>query len=309
MKYKTFAYGLIVFLLFTGIFLSKKEGIKNTENYDSNIAVYTKSSANSERIHINNNWTDTKTAGICTGDGTESNPYTLKNLIIDAGGVGTAIRIENTIEHFKIENSTFFNSGGNFHDSGIQLDNVSNGQLINNTTYDNTHGMYIWSSLNLKIVRNRFYNLRGLNMVFTNDSIFYLNTFINSIYDIFFQWSTNQYNSQKMFSYTYNGSSFTNYLGNYWSVYTEPDVDGDGLGDIPFMIDPFVITNPRLRDYYPLIAPIDAYSNITIVKDSMDSIPGFNLITLLGVIGIITILIVITNRNNEKNVNKKRIHF
>ena len=306
MKYKTFAYGLIVFLLFTGIFLSKKEGIKNTENYDSNIAVYIKSSANSERIHINNNWTDTKTAGICIGEGTESNPYTLKNLIIDAGGMGNVLHIENTIEHFKIENCTFFNSGGDFHNSGIYLDNVSNGQLINNTTYDNTHGMSIWSCLNLTIVRNRFYNLRGVNMLYTNDSIFYLNTFINSIYDFFFQWSTNQYNTQEKFSYTYNGKTFTNYLGNYWSAYTEPDLDGDGITEMPFMVAPFVIENPWLRDYYPLIAPIDAYSNIKIAEDS---IPGFNLITLLALIGTITILIVITNRKNEKNVNKKRIHF
>lgn len=29
----------------------------------------------SGRIHIDNNWTDVKAAGICTGDGTYSEPY------------------------------------------------------------------------------------------------------------------------------------------------------------------------------------------------------------------------------------------
>ena len=77
------------------MFIFKEDYIKNIENYTSNITVHLKSSANSDRIHINNNWTDTKTAGICTGDGTEFNPYTLKNLIIDAGGIGIAINIEN----------------------------------------------------------------------------------------------------------------------------------------------------------------------------------------------------------------------
>ena len=280
--------------------ISKNECIKNSENYDSNIAVHLKSSANSERIHINNNWTETKTAGICTGDGTESNPYSLKNLIIDAGGIGTAIHIENTTEHFKIENCTISNSGGTIHDAGIQLENVKNGQFINNTTFDNYFGMLFFSSLNLLLVRNRFYNLNGIKLINTNDSLFYLNTFISTIGDVTIQWSSNQYNSRKMYSYTYNGSTFTNYLGNYWSDYDEPDGDGDGLGDTAFRVDPFVVTNPRLRDYYPLIAPIDAYSNITIVEDSMDAIPGFNMTTFLGIIGIITILIVMTNRNKGK---------
>ena len=280
--------------------ISKNECIKNSENYDSNIAVHLKSSANSERIYINNNWTETKTAGICTGDGTESNPYSLKNLIIDAGGIGTAIHIENTTEHFKIENCTLSNSGGTIHDAGIQLENVKNGQFINNTTFDNYFGMLFFSSLNLLLVRNRFYNLNGIKLINTNDSLFYLNTFISTIGDVTIQWSSNQYNSRKMYSYTYNGSTFTNYLGNYWSDYDEPDGDGDGLGDTAFRVDPFVVTNPRLRDYYPLIAPIDAYSNITIVEDSMDAIPGFNMTTFLGIIGIITILIVMTNRNKGK---------
>jgi parallel beta-helix repeat protein len=304
LNHKTFAYSLIISLLFTGMFISKDDYIKNIESSNSNIAVHLKSSANSDRIHINNNWTDTKTAGICAGDGTESNPYTLKNLIIDGGGIGNVIHIENSIENFKIENCTLFNSGGDFHDSGIYLDNVSNGQLINNTTYDNTHGMSIWYCLNLKIVRNRFYNLRGVNMVYTNDSIFYLNTYINNIYDFFFQWSTNQYNSQEKFSYTYNGKRFTNYLGNYWSAYSEPDLDGDGIIDMPYTVAPFVIENPWLRDYYPLSEPFVAYSNI---EKGADSIPGFNLIILLGIIGVIAIAKVITNRNDEKHVNKKRI--
>lgn len=306
MKNKTFAFSLIISLLFTGIFISKEDCVKPTENYDSNIAIHLKSSANSDRIRIYDNWTDTKTAGICTGDGTKSNPYTLKNLIIDAGGIANVIHIENTTEYFKIENCTLFNSGGHLHDSGIYLLNVTNGQIINNTMYDNTHGMYIWSCLNLKIVRNRFYNEMGMSLMFTNDSILYLNTFINPFYDLFFQWSTNQYNSQEKFSYTYNGNTYTNYLGNYWSGYTESDNDGDGLGDFPFMIDPYVIDNPRLRDYYPLIEPIDAYSNIKIADES---ISGFNLIILLGIIGIITFLKVRKNRNNENNDNKKLKHF
>lgn len=300
MKFKTFAYWVIVFLLLAGMFISKRESTNNIEIYGSNFRVHLRNSANSERIHINNNWTEVKAAGICTGEGTGINPYILKNLIIDAEGVGQGIYIENTIEYFKIENCEVFNSGGNYEDSGIRLYNVTNGRILNNTMYDNYRGMSIWLCLNLTIVRNRLYNDRGLQLLYSNDSIFYLNTFINSNYDIFLQWSDNQYNSQEKFSYTYNGRTFTNYLGNHWSIYDGSDNDGDGIGDIPMIIDPYVVTNPRLRDYYPLIEPLDEYSNIKIA-DAL--IPGFNLFSLLGVVGIITILLAITNR---KALNKSK---
>jgi hypothetical protein len=120
LKSKTVCYSLIVFLLFSGMFISKRESIKNIENGGLNVAVHLKNSANSGKIHINNNWTTTKTAGICSGEGTESNPYTLKNLIINAGGMGNRIHIENTTEYFKIENCTLYNSGGEFHNAGMK---------------------------------------------------------------------------------------------------------------------------------------------------------------------------------------------
>ena len=298
MKYKTFGYSLIVFLLLTGIFISIKDYIKNIENCGSNFTDHLRSSANSGKICIINNWTETKTAGICTGDGTESNPYLLENLIIDAGGVGHAIQIENTTQYFEIKDCTLFNSGGAFHDSGIRLVNVSHGRIVNNSMYDNVHGMSINLCLNLKVVKNKMINNDlGLGMIFTNYSIFYLNTFaLNSISDFASQWSYIDHYSKEKFSYTYNGRTFTNYLGNYWGAYDGLDEDGDGIGDRPYIVYSYVPDNPDLKDFYPLIEPTNAYSNITKAV-----IPGFNLISLLAVVGLITILLTITYR---KTVNK-----
>ena len=38
----------------------------------------------SGKIHIDNNWTDAKDAGICTGNGTYSEPYVIEDLVIDS---------------------------------------------------------------------------------------------------------------------------------------------------------------------------------------------------------------------------------
>ena len=63
-----------------------------------------KSSRISGKIHINNNWSDAKVAGICTGSGSESDPYVIENLEIDGKDFGTCILIENSDEYFRIEN-------------------------------------------------------------------------------------------------------------------------------------------------------------------------------------------------------------
>lgn len=45
---------------------------------------------------------DAKTAGICTGQGTYSDPYVIQDLVIDAGESGSCILIENSNDYFKI---------------------------------------------------------------------------------------------------------------------------------------------------------------------------------------------------------------
>ena len=107
--------------------------------------VQLKSAKISGPIHIYNNWSAAKAVGICTGNGTYSQPYLIKDLVIEGGGSRSCILIETSNVHFIILNCTVFNSGGpqNFLHAGIYLSFVSNGQLINNSCYSNTNGILL----------------------------------------------------------------------------------------------------------------------------------------------------------------------
>lgn len=118
----------------------------------------------SGKIYINNNWTDAKAAGICTGLGTSSDPYVIEDLTIDGGGLGSCILIEYSTVYFRIENCTVYNFGEEHGDAGIKLYHVDNGQLIDNVVSGNTvsygesYGIYLQSSYYIIISGNTVSN-------------------------------------------------------------------------------------------------------------------------------------------------------
>lgn len=113
---------------------NEKNGIEFTEN-----KIGLETSINSGKIHIKNNWSDAVRAGIATGSGTFSDPYIIKDLIIDGGGTGAGILIEDSKNfYFRIENNTIFNSN-----TGIKLILVNNGTIYRNNCSFNTNGISV----------------------------------------------------------------------------------------------------------------------------------------------------------------------
>ena len=125
----------------------------------------------SEKIHIDNNWTAIKAAGICTGNGTYSKPYIIEDLIIDGGNSGSCIFIENSNVYFRIENCTVYNSGSVRTEAGIKLSYVNNAQLFKNNCSKNYNGMRLSDSNNITISGNTASNnWFGIYLFYCNDN-------------------------------------------------------------------------------------------------------------------------------------------
>ncbi len=70
--------------------------------------------------------------------------------------------------------------------------------------------------------------------------------------NVYSEKSSNIWNSPEKITYTYNGSTYTNYLGNYWHNYTSKDANNDGIWDKPYILD-------SDWDYHPLVMPWTNY--------------------------------------------------
>ena len=175
-----------IFFAFSPIFINNPRFTARdrdiTSNYNNEFDHENlKISAVSGKIHINNNWSAAKIAEICTGNGTYSEPYVIEDLIIDGGGSGSCIWIENSNVFFKIENCTAINSG---LVAGICLGNVSNSRLINNYCSDNIWGIYLIYSNNNTVSGNTATksSSHGIHLSYSNNNTVSGNTANNNKY-------------------------------------------------------------------------------------------------------------------------------
>ena len=184
------------------------------------------------------------------------------NIVMDKGYSGIFL---NRAQNTTIDSNIIVNNGlyGSDH-SGIGIDysnncvitnnNISRNQwagirpiysnymlISNNTICDNSYGIY-WRSSD-------------------TGNIIYLNTLNNTVNANSLVGSSSRLFSPEPLTYSYNGTVFVNYLGNFWKDYTGTDTNRDGVGDTKYLVG----TN---ADEYPLINPKDAYILIPPVTEA-----------------------------------------
>ena len=148
---------------------------------------------------------------------------------------------------------TIKNNNCSFNEIGISLWGSNNSISNNNCLNNNGAGIFLYESKNNGISYNNCSNNYAvISFWFSNSNFIYLNNFINNADNVLSYESTNTWNSTEKITYTYNETTYTNYLGNYWDDYKGDDTDNDGIGDAPYLIN-------GDKDDYPLMMPFGNY--------------------------------------------------
>jgi nitrous oxidase accessory protein len=163
--------------------------------------------------------------------------------------------------HESCNNSIEDNNVSNNNWYGIRLAaNSSNNTITGNTESNNNGGIIITanSSDNLiagnTVMSNLWY---GILLRESSNNVITGNDFISNTTNVDSANSANFWNSTEPLTYQYNNTTFTSYIGNFWSDYKGLDADGDGLGDTHYVID-----SDEDEDHHPLMSRFENYSFI-----------------------------------------------
>ena len=155
-------------------------------------------------------------------------------------------------------NNTITGNNVSNNNYGIWLyDSSNNNTITGNNVSSNVFGIYLADSSNNSSItgNNVNNNVDGIYLWVSSNNTIYFNNFINNTDNVDSHRSTTIWNSPFEITYTYNGTTYESYLGNYWSDYEGTDAEGDGIGDTHYSID----SNEDVSDDYPLMKPFENY--------------------------------------------------
>jgi parallel beta-helix repeat protein len=144
------------------------------------------------------------------------------------------------------------NSISKMFSTGISLGNASNTEIADNIIENTLLGLGLWGNSNV-VSNNTFRsNSTGVNVSGPNNFLYHNNFIDNGAFSLSIGSKPAQALDQSAGnSWDYGG------IGNYWSDYHGKDVDGNGIGDVPYPIADNGV------DHYPLMAPYELISTST----------------------------------------------
>ncbi len=175
--------------------------------------------------------------------------------------------LDNRIQGFKVynsENCTLTrndigrNGGHGILGYGAHNITVTNCSIWRNNPY----GIHIWSTWTIHITYNEIWNNSGYGICFESCSLAkaYLNNIVN--------------NSASPQAYDDNNNTWDNGThGNFWSDYTGPDKDGDGIGEWPYNL------TGGAQDIFPLMNMTD--------NDVPRQVPEFPVVVAATFVGVL----------------------
>lgn len=178
-------FAITIFIMFSSISQNKDRQISYDYSENTISLSYNELKSNNYWNLINSsifiddadpkyNWSKTAAENDwCTGSGTLNDPYLIENVTIDAYFISSGIKIRNSQKFFRVQNCSVYNSGSGTWDSGISLENTSNGQILNCQFLNhNFNSILVRNCLNITIMKNRVENSpMGIRLLDSNNSV------------------------------------------------------------------------------------------------------------------------------------------
>ena len=139
--------------------------------------------------------------------------------------------------------------------SGISLTNSSDNFLQSNYVSGFGYGLKLWLSSGNTITANTIADSldASISLGGSSNNTIYLNNFVDNMWG-WIPYVYDSYSDPNVRAAVPNMTASTNFWdngkeGNYWAGYNVSDVNGDGIGDTPYVI------NANNQDNFPLMAP------------------------------------------------------